>query len=80
MDMQGVALKGLIGRHVKIAFPAVDLYVSREHIWVKVKSVNAKRKRLVGTLANHPVSCPDLKYGDRVVFGRDEIEEIEEVK
>lgn len=62
-----------VGRLVKMAFQSTDSIP--EHMWVKVTEIDGHN--LVGTLANNPVSVTHLKYGDRVVLSRVQIEKVD---
>jgi hypothetical protein len=66
-----VPLESFVGEHVKIAFQSARV----EHMWVLVTHV--ENDNLVGTLANEPAWVCDVKYGDRVVLDRAQIEDIQ---
>ena len=61
-----------LGRCVKVAFQAADGTV--EHMWVSIPGT--EDDQLVGTLESHPVRVDHLKYGDRVIVDRLQVEVI----
>lgn len=67
----------MVGRFVKRAFPAIHPQTQepvREHMWVKVLSV--ENGQLKGLLDNHPSLSMELRLGDTVMVSMDEIEDV----
>lgn len=60
------------GRCVKMAFQSAESDV--EHMWVLITGRDGEK--LVGTLDNDPVVVDGLKFGDKVVLSRTQIEAV----
>jgi len=59
---------------VKRGFATGDPKVHIEHMWVEVTGIEGEK--LVGTLANDPVWCEELCFGDTVLVDRADIESV----
>ena len=67
--------KWFLGKYVKLGFPTED--EKKEHCWVLVDGLTDKNNQeLVGVLDNDPILATEWHCGDRLVFRRDEIEDV----
>lgn len=73
--------KTLVGKHVKLAFETTeppeeyaDRWPTKEHMWVKVKSVDGET--LTGILDNEPAFLDYVELGDEITFDVNEIEDV----
>lgn len=66
-------LEWFLGRCIKMAFQSAESMV--EHMWVRV--TNVERDYLVGELDNDPALVTHIRYGDRVVLSRVQIEAVD---
>jgi uncharacterized protein YegJ (DUF2314 family) len=71
IDYQG-DLDNLVGRFVKIGFPAEGM--NTEHMWVKVFLID--EDSIIGTLDNTPMYTDWIELGDCVMASRDAIEDV----
>lgn len=62
-----------VGQSVKLKFTNISAEIGDEYMWVEVTRVDKKNDKYEGILDNDPIIIKDIKYGDGVIFKKEDV-------